>query len=113
MEVRKIGTNAITATIGEPSPTTATINPSVAARLYAGAVDATPMTMEETSPRAPGLSPFSVCSSVNPGDTSAAATGPPLTAAGSVQRFQHRNVLKVSHSVIARRLNLRNQKVKA
>ena len=80
MEVRKIGTNAITATIGEPSPTTATMNPSVAARLYAGAVDATPMTMEETSPRAPGLSPFSVCSSVNPGDTSAAATGPPLTA---------------------------------
>src|SRR5271156_4152213 len=72
------------------------------------------MTMEETSPRAPGLSPFSVCSSVNPGDTSAAATSPPLTAGlGLLQRFQHRNVLKVNHSVIARRLNLRNQKVKA
>src|SRR5580693_8984686 len=67
MEVRKIGTNAITATIGEPSPTTATMNPSVAARLYAGAVEATPMTVAETSPRAPVLSPFSTCSSMAPG----------------------------------------------
>ncbi len=33
MEVRKIGMNAITATMGEPSPTTATMKPSVAARL--------------------------------------------------------------------------------
>ena len=59
--------NAITATIGEPSPTTATMNPSVAARLYAGAVEATPMTVAETSPRAPVLSPFSTCCSIAPG----------------------------------------------
>src|SRR5579862_8884921 len=57
MEVRKIGMNARTATIGAPRPTTATINPSVAARLYAGAVEATPMTVAETRPRAPVLSP--------------------------------------------------------
>src|ERR1700722_8979424 len=53
--------------MGEPSPTTATMSPSVAARLYAGAVEATPMTVAETSPRAPVLSPLSTCSSAMPG----------------------------------------------
>jgi hypothetical protein len=38
--------------------------PSVAAMLYAGAVDATPMTTLEMSPRAPDLRPFSAWSSV-------------------------------------------------
>ncbi len=59
--------NAITATMGEPSPTTATMNPSVAARLYAGAVEATPMTVAATSPSAPPLRPFSTCCSATPG----------------------------------------------
>src|ERR1700742_178493 len=59
--------NARTATIGEPSPTTATMKPSVAARLYAGAVEATPMTVAETSPRAPVLRPLSTCCSIAPG----------------------------------------------
>jgi hypothetical protein len=36
-----------------------TTNPRVAARLYAGAVDATPTTTEEISPSAPPLRPFS------------------------------------------------------
>src|ERR1700734_3382480 len=72
MEVRKIGTNAMTATIGEPSPTTATMKPSVAARLYAGAVDATPMTVAATSPRAPPLRPLSTCCSAAPGGAPAA-----------------------------------------
>src|ERR1700753_733480 len=59
--------NAMTATIGEPSPTPATMKPSVAARLYAGAVEATPMTVAETSPRAPVLRPLSTCCSIAPG----------------------------------------------
>src|SRR5215472_16186702 len=67
MEVRKIGMNASTATMGEPSPTTATMKPSVAARLYAGAVDATPMTVVATSPSAPDLRPLSTCCSAAPG----------------------------------------------
>ena len=45
------------------SPTFTAIRPSVAARLYAGAVDATPMTMLEMSPSAPDLRPFSATSS--------------------------------------------------
>jgi hypothetical protein len=44
--------------IGDWTPTKATMKPSVAARLYAGAVDATPMTTLETSPSAPDLSPL-------------------------------------------------------
>src|ERR1700728_407492 len=43
------------------------MSPRVAARLYAGAVEATPMTVAETSPTAPVLSPFSTCSSMAPG----------------------------------------------
>src|ERR1700722_14567725 len=73
MEVRKIGMNAITATMGEPSPTTATMKPSVAARLYAGAVEATPMTVAATSPRAPPLRPFTTCCSAMPGGAPAVA----------------------------------------
>src|SRR5579872_3376460 len=45
IEVSSIGTNAT--------------KPSVAARLYAGAVEATPMTTLDTRPRAPAFKPFS------------------------------------------------------
>ena len=56
-----IGTNAITMMIGawNPIPTTAVTAPRVAARLYAGAVEATPITMLETNPSAPAFSPLS------------------------------------------------------
>ena len=54
-----MGTNAITVTAGAWSPMAATTNPSVAARLYAGAVEATPTTVLEMSPRAPAFRPFS------------------------------------------------------
>ena len=40
-----------------------TTKPKVAARLYAGAVEATPTTTEEMKPRAPPLSPLSPGSS--------------------------------------------------
>ena len=42
-----------------PMPATPAIRPSDVARLYAGAVDATPMTMLERSPIALPLSPLS------------------------------------------------------
>src|SRR5450631_2230815 len=46
-----------------PSPlAVATTNPRLAARLYAGAVDATPTTMLDTSPSAPPLRPLLACS---------------------------------------------------
>ena len=48
----------ITAGAWNPIPWTATTNPSVAARLYPGAVDATPITRLDTQPRAPVFRPF-------------------------------------------------------
>jgi hypothetical protein len=44
---------------GAFTPTAMTTNPSVAARAYAGAVEETPRTIEETSPRAPRFRPLS------------------------------------------------------
>src|SRR5882757_4349125 len=44
---------------GAFGPETTTIRPRLAARLYAGAVEAIPMTTLDTSPIAPPLSPFS------------------------------------------------------
>jgi len=55
-----MGTNARMVMIGACRPLMAmTTNPRVAARLYAGAVEATPTTTEEMSPRAPPFRPFS------------------------------------------------------
>ena len=50
---------SITAGAWNPIPPTATTNPSVAARLYPGAVDATPITRLDTQPSAPVFRPFS------------------------------------------------------
>ena len=62
--MNSIGMKARIVMMGAPSPLMAmTTKPSVAARLYAGAVEATPTTTEEMSPRAPPLSPFSPMSS--------------------------------------------------
>src|ERR1700730_14231527 len=58
MDVSSIGTRARIATSGALKATAATTPASVAARLYAGAVEATPMTMLEISPSAPDLRPF-------------------------------------------------------
>jgi len=44
---------------GALTPTTITTKPSVAAKLYAGAVEATPMTTLDSNPSTPGLSPLS------------------------------------------------------
>ncbi len=46
-----------------PPPIAMTTKPRVAARLYAGAVEATPTTTEEMKPRAPSFRPLSPGSS--------------------------------------------------
>src|SRR5579875_491897 len=58
IEHSSIGTNASRATSGDFSPTAATTKKRVAARLYAGAVEATPMATLDARPRAPGLRPL-------------------------------------------------------
>ena len=58
IEMKYIGMKARIVTIGACRPIATTTKPSVAARLYAGAVEATPMTMLEIRPSAPALSPF-------------------------------------------------------
>ena len=75
-EMNHIGKKAQMVTIGACTPIATTTKPSVAARLYAGAVEAMPMTTLEIRPSAPDLSPFSCArfagSTIN-------ATLPPLT----------------------------------
>jgi hypothetical protein len=48
--MRHIGTNATSMTAGAFVPTRTTIRPRLAARLYAGAVDAMPMTSPDPGP---------------------------------------------------------------
>ena len=59
MEQSSIGMNASSATAGALRPTAATTKNKVAARLYAGAVEATPITTLETRPSAPPFRPLS------------------------------------------------------
>ncbi len=56
--MQSIGMNATHMIAGAGEPDGAATRPSDTARLYAGAVEATPMTMLETRPRAPVLRPF-------------------------------------------------------
>src|SRR5476651_1102560 len=62
--MRYMGTNASRMTPGACTPATCaptplmTMNPRAAARLYAGAVDATPTTTLESRPSAPGFNPL-------------------------------------------------------
>src|ERR1700704_5195919 len=77
IEHSSIGTNASTATSGAFSPTAATTKNSVAARLYAGAVDATPITTLDTRPRAPVLRPLPPDSSTVSMPVAKVAMGPP------------------------------------
>src|SRR5213592_4864337 len=56
--MNSIGTNASRMMIGDLAPTSPATLPSADARLYAGATDATAMTMLDARPMAPSLSPF-------------------------------------------------------
>src|SRR5579859_653971 len=57
--MHSIGRNDTTSVPGLCTPTTATMRPSVAAMLYAGAVEETAITTLETSPSAPARRPLS------------------------------------------------------
>src|SRR4051795_9594845 len=57
--MKYIGMNASSIIDGALTPTAMTTNPRVAARLYAGAVDAVPMTIDESSPTVPRFRPLS------------------------------------------------------
>src|SRR5271165_664686 len=69
--------NATTATRGAFRPTAMTTKVRVAARLYAGAVEATPITMLETRPSAPLFRPLSCDCSVGCADAVVAMPHPP------------------------------------
>src|SRR5690242_19177280 len=77
--MKYIGTKASSMIDGAFTPTAMTTKPSVAARLYAGAVDAVPMTIDDSSPTVPGLSPLSraVPSGRRPGASATADRPPP------------------------------------
>src|SRR6476646_10003240 len=57
--MKSIGRNARIITAGDCRPTASTTALMVAARLYAGAVEATPMTTLDIRPSAPPFSPLS------------------------------------------------------
>src|ERR1700744_2371086 len=57
--MQSIGRNDTISVPGLCTPTTATIRPSVAAMLYAGAVDETTITTLDSSPSAPARRPLS------------------------------------------------------
>ena len=57
--MHSIGRNDTISVPGLCTPTTATIRPSVAAMLYAGAVEETAITTLESSPSAPARRPLS------------------------------------------------------
>ena len=61
--MHSIGRNDTISVPGLCTPTTATIRPSVAAMLYAGAVEETAITTLESSPSAPARRPLSWASS--------------------------------------------------
>ena len=57
--MKYMGTNASSMIEGAFTPTAMTTKPRVAARLYAGAVEAIPMTIEDTRPTVPRFKPLS------------------------------------------------------
>ncbi len=62
-----------------PMPATAVTRPSVTARLYAGAVEAMPITMLESMPTAFALSPLSTSIGTTPPDPPVPPGSPPRT----------------------------------
>ncbi len=77
-ETHNMGMKAMIVMIGACSPLIAmTTKPRVAARLYAGAVDATPTTTEDTNPSAPPLRPLSAPSPCSASEASRCTTTTP------------------------------------
>src|SRR5436190_7666967 len=72
--MHSIGRNDTISVPGLCTPTTATISPSVAAMLYAGAVEETAITTLESSPSAPARRPLSCAGTVAAGAVTTAGT---------------------------------------
>ena len=77
--MHSIGRNDTTSVPGLCTPTTATMRPSVAAMLYAGAVEETAITTLETSPSAPARRPLSRAAEAEAGAGAGAAGPAPLS----------------------------------
>src|SRR3954468_6212711 len=58
--MNSMGMNASSMITGDCRPTTAATSPRTAARLYPGAVEATPMTVLDSSPSVPARNPLSL-----------------------------------------------------
>src|SRR5579864_2936133 len=80
--MHSIGRNDTTSVPGLCTPTTATMRPSVAAMLYAGAVEETAITTLETSPRAPARRPLSRAAGAGAGAGAAAVAAGPVPRSG-------------------------------
>src|SRR5579859_7750969 len=79
--MHSIGRNDTTSVPGLCTPTTATMRPSVAAMLYAGAVEETAITTLETSPSAPARRPLSRAAAAGTEAGTEAGTGAAAGAA--------------------------------
>ncbi len=86
MVMNSMGMKASSTMSGESRCTLTAMNPSVAARLYAGAVDATPMMTLDSRPSAPDLSPFSTGASPGVISSATLVTTPPRRASDSPAR---------------------------
>src|SRR4051794_40113396 len=102
--MQPIGMNAMRITAGpwSPRPPTATMKPSVAARLYAGAVDATAMTMPEMNEMAPVFSPLSPAADPAPvtmgAGITADSTGPILSGQWAEDQTLRRYVVRAQRT---------------
>src|SRR3954453_7359536 len=90
--MRYMGMNASSIIDGALTPTAMTTKPSVAARLEAGAVDAVPMTIDDSSPTVPRLRPLSTAVPSArgrlPGDDEAVST---LAGSALMRRLSQQN----------------------
>src|SRR5258708_33798741 len=82
--MQSIGRNETISVPGLCTPTTATIRPSVAAMLYAGAVEETAITTLESSPSAPARRPLSWATAPWGAAPWAAAAGAAITGGAVV-----------------------------
>src|SRR5579862_10073764 len=82
--MHSIGRNDTTSVPGLCTPTTATMRPSVAAMLYAGAVEETAITTLETSPSAPVRRPLSREAGADAGATGSAPLSGGATSSAMV-----------------------------
>src|SRR3954468_21867581 len=85
--MNSMGMNASSMITGDCRPTTAATSPRTAARLYPGAVEATPMTVLDSSPSVPARNPLSLVR----GPVDASTTTAPLVKEAQRRSLPTRN----------------------